>query len=336
MQTNPKVGPSHSPKPTKGNNQLMESPSQPTKSKLSSSNQSSPVKSSCTINHSPIKRTEISKERKGVVRKLHPSMGSFGKNIVTEGYSNEVTENRMETSVGSSHFVTTFTYPISILETNRCLPESSNSGRGECNISAKLSPEKVTNTFTGHSPSNSSSIPINTGSSNLYMFLCILAFYLMGSKSSGMGGSIPPSPPGTSFGPPIQPPPMGATVGPWSFTVSVFTALMAYIANWIKIVTRSKIILDNPTTAFLTTAAIGVYLLRKKGILTIMGFCLSLLATFLFWKLRSSMPSGVTKLLQEGAAEITLSTESITLAIAFTVTLTAACIVALVIKLNKD
>jgi hypothetical protein len=78
-----------------------------------------------------------------------------------------------------------------------------------------------------------------------------------------------------------------------------------------------------------------VYLLRKKGILVIIGFLLVLLSGYLLLKLKISMPTGVLKLLQGGSTGIVLSSETIVLAIAFTVTVTAACIVSLVISITK-
>jgi hypothetical protein len=216
-------------------------------------------------------------------------------------------------------------------------PKSSNSTRGRLYVTSELSPKQKTNTIT------SASYPLvntpnsnggNGGNSNLFTLLMILGLYLM-APSLGNGGSIPPSLPGSSLGPPIQPPPMGI-VGVWSsFITNLITTLLAIIGNWIRMITKSKIIVDNPNLAVLTTAVVGVYLLRKKGILSILGFLLSLLAGYLYWKLKMSIPAGTMKLLQGGSTEIMLSTEIIVLAIAFTVTLTAACIVGLVISITK-
>jgi hypothetical protein len=153
--------------------------------------------------------------------------------------------------------------------------------------------------------------------------------------NGGNGGSVPPSLPGDSFGAPLEPPPMGID-GLWpSFLTRLITALLAFIGNGIELITKNKIIVGNPNLAVLTTAVAGVYLLRKKGPLAILVFLLYLLAGFLFWKLKLSMPKGMVKLIQGDSTGIMLSSETIILAIAFTVTGTAACIVALVIWIRK-
>jgi hypothetical protein len=218
-------------------------------------------------------------------------------------------------------------------------PESSNSNQGKGNVYTtdmkSPSPDKVSNTSVSHSPINIPNSNGGTGGNpNLFTLICIVSFYLW-TLSSGNGGSVPPSLPGSSLGPPIQPPPMG-TIGVWSsFMTNLITALMAYIGNLIKVLSKNKIVVDNPNLAVITTAVVGVYLLRKKGILVIIGFLLVLLSGYLLLKLKISMPTGVLKLLQGGSTGIVLSSETIVLAIAFTVTVTAACIVSLVISITK-
>jgi len=98
---------------------------------------------------------------------------------------------------------------------------------------------------------------------------------------------------------------------------------LASIGNWITMITKNKIIVGNPDLAVLTTAAARVYLFRKKRALAIIGFLLYLLVGYLFWKLKLSMPTGMVKLLQGDSTGIMLSSETIILAIAFTVTGTA-------------
>ena len=94
-------------------------------------------------------------------------------------------------------------------------------------------------------------------------------------------------------------------------------------------------ILDNPSLMALTTATTGIYLLRKKEILTIITFCLCVLAGYLFWRLKMSALAGIMNLVQGGSTDIMINSETIMLAIAFTVTVTTACILIIVISVTK-
>ena len=215
--------------------------------------------------------------------------------------------------------------------------EASNPNQENLHVTDVRSPEQATNRFNTYviqPPAiNPNSNGGNGGTPNLLTFFVLGIIFLL--KACFGGGSAPPSLPGFSLGSPTPPPLMGI-FGDWSsYITSLITALLASIGNWVTMITKNKIIVGNPDLAVLTTAAARVYLFRKKRALAIIGFLLYLLVGYLFWKLKLSMPTGMVKLLQGDSTGIMLSSETIILAIAFTVTGTAACIVALVIWIKN-
>jgi hypothetical protein len=329
---------------------------------------SSPNQSSSNVGstHSPIRRNNnINNSNIGTRRNLRfssPDQNTFLRRIgmgISINHSTEDTRISQPEGLAGIQELGTHPLPDEIQE-NRSSSESShstrttplvtaltvvaNSEQGTNNASVPNS-DQGTNTYVSHP---TPIIPSSNGNSNLFTVLGLIAVYIFAGSSGSGGGSIPPSLPGSSFGPPLQPPlpPMGI-VGNWSSSIaSIIAALAAAIGKWIKMCSKSEIIVDNPNLAplvntpnlpnlvLVATAAVGVYLLRRKGILVMIGFLLIVLAGYLLWKLKLSSPSGVMKLLQGGSTSIMLSSETIVLAIAFTVTVTAACIVGLVIKIT--